>query len=58
MWKPWWDFWVRLSGELASLRGSSKRLFVALYRLFVRSKSPVRKCERRLGLEPRIPQIP
>ena len=51
MWKPWWDFWVRLSGELASLRGSSKRLFVALYRLFVRSKSPVRKCERRLGLE-------
>ena len=30
MWKPWWDFWVRLSGELASLRGSSKRLFVAL----------------------------
>ena len=51
MWKPWWDFWVRLSGELASLRGSSKRLFVALYRLLVRSKSPVRKCERRLGLE-------
>ena len=32
-------------------RKSSKRLFVALYRLFVRSKSPVRKCERRLGLE-------
>ena len=51
MWKPWWDFWLRLSGALDSLRGSKKRPFAALYRLLGHSKSPVRKCQRRMTVE-------